>query len=165
MSNKKDFNLIPYVYGRLYAEQYYDKVGYGVLFEKSDKVYSWKGIFYWLKKEGYLVNYEVGNVDYDTSVVCFKFNRTKLTYEGYIRAVEKGLKKNELVVTPMSEFVQQLDTEKDRDKLVDGFEAQYKKPVEYIAPTDRCLKELNKKIMEELAKGENPNGDEEKKAA
>ena len=52
-------------------------------------------------------------------------------------------------------------------KAYDEFEAQYKKPVEYIAAADRCLKELNEKIMESLRKAtpDSSNNDEEQKAA
>lgn len=39
-------------------------------------------------------------------------------------------------------------------KAYDEFEAQYKKPVEYITAADRCLKELNEKIMESLRKAD-----------
>ena len=167
MSKSKDFNLVPYVYGRLYAEQYYDKESIGVLYETSKKLYSWVGILYWLQKENYILAYEIKNVDEDTSVVTYKFNRNKTTYEGYIRKVERSLKANDTIITPMSEFIRQVDSEKDRDKLLDGFEAQFKKPVEYIAPTDRCLKELNKKIMDELEQSNNNSNsnDEEQKAA
>ena len=60
-----------------------------------------------------------------------------------------------------------LQDNKDRDKIADGFEAQFKKPVEYLTSADRCLKELNQKIMESLRKAtsESSNNDGEQKAA
>jgi len=66
------------------------------------------------------------------------------------------LKRNELGIVPMSELVEQ--------KAVDDFEAQYKMPVEYIERADRCLADLNKQIMDELAK-QTESEDEEEKAA
>ncbi|GEM_PF-3570935 len=71
-------------------------------------------------------------------------NRQRTMYEYYIKAIERNLKKNELGITPMSELIEQ--------KAFDDFEAQYKMPVEYIQRADRCLADLNKQIMEELAK-------------
>ena len=167
MAKSKDFNVFSYVYGRLFAEQYYEKDGTGCLFETTSKIYSWKGILYWFKKEGYLIDYEIGNVDYNHSVIAYKFNRQQLTFKPYISVIERNLKKNALEITPMGEFVAQLDNDKDRDKIADGFEAQFKKPVEYLESADRCLKELNQKIMESLRKAtsESSNNDGEQKAA
>lgn len=144
MAKSKEFNLFSYVYGRLYAEQYFKKEPIGYLFETSKKIYSWEGILYWLKKEGHLIEYHIGNVDFNTSVITYKFNRQNLTNKYYLQAIEKNLKKNSLQIEPMGDLINK--------KAYDEFEAQYKKPVEYIAAADRCLKELNQKISEELEK-------------
>lgn len=156
---KKEFNLFSYVYGRLYAEQYFEKDGIGYLFETSKKIYSWEGILYWLKKEGHIFDYHIGNVDFNTSVITYKFNRQHLTNKFYLQAIEKNLKKNSLSIEPMGDLIDK--------KAYDEFEAQYKKPVEYITAADRCLKELNEKIMESLRKAtpDSSNNDEEQKAA
>lgn len=159
MQKSKKFNLFSYVYGRLFAEQYFEKDGIGHLFETSKKVYSWEGILYWLKKEGHLFDYHIGNVDFNMSVITYKFNRQNLTNMFYIQAIERNLKKNSLAVEPMGDLIDK--------KAYDEFEAQYKKPVEYIAAADRCLKELNQKIMESLRKAtpDSSNNDGEQKAA
>ena len=159
MEKTKKFNLIQYVYGRLFAEQFTGKDGIGCLFEESHKVYDWKGILYWLKKEGYIFDYQIGNVDYNHSVIVFKFNRQRVTYEYYIKGIERRLKQNSLAIEPIGDLI-------DR-KAYDEFEAQYNKPVEYIEAADRCLKELNEKLTEELTKAasKSSNNDEEQMAA
>ncbi len=160
MAKSKEFNLFSYVYGRLYAEQYFDKEGIGYLFESSNKIYSWIGILYWLKKENYLIEFNIGNADYNTSVITYRFNRQHLTNEYYLKAIERNLKKNaSLDIEPMGDLIQK--------KAYDEFAAQYNKPVEYIEAADRCLKELNQKISEELEKATSKKSDdgEEKKAA
>ena len=114
---------------------------------------------YWLKKEGHLFDYHIGNVDFNMSVITYKFNRQNLTNMFYIQAIERNLKKNSLAVEPMGDLIEK--------KAYDEFEAQYKKPVEYIVAADRCLKELNQKIMESLRKAtpDSSNNDGEQKAA
>ena len=57
----------------------------------------------------------------------------------------------------MSELVEQ--------KAIDDFEAQYKMPVEYIERADRCLADLNKQIMEELANNTTSTLEDERVAA
>lgn len=140
----KKFNLPQYVYGRLFAEQCLTGKAEGLLIEETKKVYSWLGILYWLKKEGYIFGFAIRNVDETKSVIAYKFNRQKTMYEYYIKAIERNLRKNDTILTPMSELIEQ--------KAIDDFEAQYKMPVEYIERADRCLADLNKQIMEELAK-------------
>ena len=140
----KKFNLLQYVYGRLFAEQCLTGKDEGLLIDESSKIYSWQGILYWLKKEGYILGFAIRNVDETKSVIAYKFNRQRTMYEYYIKAIERNLKRNELGITPMSELIEQ--------KAFDDFEAQYKMPVEYIERADRCLADLNKQIMEELAK-------------
>ncbi|MBR1775952.1 hypothetical protein IJ750_02620 [bacterium] len=159
MENTKKFNPFRYVYGRLYAAQFIGKDGIGFVFEESQKVYSWQGILYWFKKEGYIFDYQIGNVNYDTSVIAFKFNRQRITFEYYIKGVERSLKKNSLAIEPMGDLIER--------KAYDEFESQYNKPVEYIEAADRCLSELNKMLMKELieATSKSSNNDEEQKAA
>ena len=146
MANSREFNLFSYVYGRLFAEQYFGKDGTGCLFETSQKIYSWQGVLYWFKKEGYLLEYQIGNADYNHSVIAYKFNRQKTTFERYIKAIERSLKKNSLEIEPMGDLIEK--------RAYNEFEAQYKKPVEYLDVADRCLKELNEKIMEQLRKAD-----------
>ena len=143
MSETKKFNLVKYVYGRLFAEQFLGGNAEGCLFEETSKIYSWKGILHWLKKEGYIFDFVISNVDEKKSVVAYKFNRQRTMYDWYLQAIERNLKKNSLGIVPMGELIEQ--------KAYDEFEAQYNMPVEYIQRADRCLAELNKKIMEELA--------------
>ena len=146
MSETKKFNLVKYVYGRLFAEQFLGGNAQGCLFEETSKIYSWKGILYWLKKEGYIFDFVIANVDEKKSVVTYKFNRQRTMYEYYLQAIERNLKKSDLGITPMGELIEQ--------KAFDDFEAQYKMPVEYIQVADRCLAELNRKIVEELEKSQ-----------
>ena len=140
----KKFNLLQYVYGRLFAEQFAGKNAEGLLIEDTSKIYSWQGILYWLKKEGYIFGFNISNLNEKKSVLAFKFNRQKTMYEYYIKAIERNLLKNSINIIPMGELIEQ--------KNYDDFEAQYKMPVEYIDRADRCLAELNKKIEEELEK-------------
>lgn len=153
----KKFNLLQYVYGRLFAEQCLTGKAEGLLIEETSKIYSWQGILYWLKKEGYILGFAIRNVDETKSVIAYKFNRQRTMYEYYIKAIERNLRKNELGITPMSELVEQ--------KAIDDFEAQYKMPVEYIERADRCLADLNKQIMEELANNTTSTLEDERVAA
>ena len=156
-SKTKKFNLLQYVYGRLFAEQCLTGKAEGLLIEETSKIYSWQGILYWLKKEGYIFGFAIRNVDETKSVIAYKFNRQRTMYEYYIKAIERNLKRNELGIVPMSELIEQ--------KAVDDFEAQYKMPVEYIERADRCLADLNKQIMDELAKQQTESENTEEKAA
>ena len=153
----KKFNLLQYVYGRLFAEQCLTGKAEGLLIEETSKIYSWQGILYWLKKEGYILGFAIRNVDETKSVIAYKFNRQRTMYEYYIKAIERNLRKNELGITPMSDLVEQ--------KAIDDFEAQYKMPVEYIERADRCLADLNKQIMEELANNTTSTLEDERVAA
>ena len=146
MSETKKFNLVNYVYGRLYSEQFLGKDSQGFLFEESKKIYSWVGILFWLKKERYIIDFEISNVDEKKSVIAYKFNRQNTMNEWYLKAIERKLKKNSLEIIPMGELIEQ--------KSYDEFEAQYKMPVEYIDVADRCLQELNKRIAEDLQKAQ-----------
>lgn len=143
-SNKKKFNLLQYVYGRLFAEQCLTQKAEGLLIDKTTKIYSWQGILYWLKKEGYIFGFAIRNVDETNSVIAYKFNRQQTMYEYYTKGIERNLQKNQLNITPMRELIEQ--------KAFDDFEAQYKLPVEYIARIDRCVADLNQQITEELEK-------------
>lgn len=149
MAKQKEFNLVKYVYGRLFAEQFLGESSEGCLFEETSKIYSWKGILHWLKKEGYILDFVISNVDEKKSVVAFRFNRQRTMYDYYLKAIERNLKKSSLSVVPMSELIEK--------KECDDFDAQYNMPVEYISVADRCLAELNKKIIEELSKQNNDN--------
>ena len=140
----KKFNLLQYVYGRLFAEQFLGKNAEGLLIEDTSKIYSWQGILYWMKKEGYIFGFNISNLSEKKSVLAFKFNRQKTMYDYYIKAIERNLNKNSINIIPMGELIEQ--------KAYDDFEAQYNMPVEYIERADRCLADLNKQIMEELAK-------------
>lgn len=143
-TKNKKFNLLQYVYGRLFAEQCLTQKAEGLLIDETSKIYSWQGILYWLKKEDYILGFAIRNVDETKSVIAYKFNRQKTMYEYYTKVIERNLRKNDLGITPMSELIEQ--------KAIDDFEAQYKMPVEYIQKADRCLAELNKQILEELEK-------------
>lgn len=146
MAKEKKFNLLRYVYGRLYAGQYYGGNAVGFVFEETDKIYSWKGILHWLKKETNIFDFVIKNVDDKHSIIVYKFNRQKLMYEYYIKGIENNLKKLSLSIEPMCDLIEK--------KAYDDFEAQYQKPVEYIQVADRCLYELNQKIMQELQNGD-----------
>ena len=141
----KKFNLLKYVYGRLFAEQFLGKNAEGLLIEDTSKIYSWQGILYWMKKEGY-----------KKSVLAFKFNRQKTMYDYYIKAIERNLNKNSINIIPMGELIEQ--------KAYDDFEAQYNMPVEYIERADRCLADLNKQIAEEFEKQRKEQKEETKAA-
>lgn len=157
MAKSKEFNPFPYIMGRLFEEQYYEKDGIGYLFESTRKIYSWIAVLYWFKKENYIIEFSIKNVDDDNSVIVYKFNRQKQDskFEYVIKKAEHKLKRYALSIEPMGDLIEA--------KAYDEFEAQYKMPVEYIEAADRCLKELNKKLSEELEKASNDG--EEKKAA
>jgi len=140
----KKFNLFQYVYGRLYAEQYFRKNAEGLIIEDTSKIYSWKGILHWLKKEGYIIGFKIANLNETKSVLVYKFNRQQLTCQRYVKGIERNLKRNSINIIPMGELIEQ--------KAYDEFTAQYKMPVEYLDRADRCLADLNKQILEELAK-------------
>ena len=140
----KQFNLFTYVYGRLYQEQYFRKNAEGLIIEDTSKIYSWKGILCWLKKEGYIFGFKIANLNEQKSVLVYKFNRQQLTCQRYVKGIERNLKRNSINIIPMGELIEQ--------KKYDEFEAQYKMPVEYIERADRCLADLNKQILEELEK-------------
>ena len=97
-----------------------------MIIEDTSKIYSWKGILCWLKKEGYIFGFKIANLNEQKSVLVYKFNRQQLTCQRYVKGIEQ--------------------------KKYDEFEAQYKMPVEYIERADRCLADLNKQILEELEK-------------
>ena len=160
MTNSKDFNLFSYVFTKLYEEQFYEKDGIGFVFGKSKDVYSWFGILFWLKKEQYIWEFNIINVNDDTSVVAYKFNRQKQESKfDYIeQRITRKLGRYSLSIEPMGTLIEK--------KAYDEFEAQYNLPVEYIEKADRCLAELNKKIAEELAKATvSKKDDNGKKAA
>ncbi len=146
MSESKKFNLVKYIYGRLFAEQFLNGNAYGCILEETSKIYSWKGVLYWLKKEGYIFDFSIANVNSEKSVLVYKFNRQRTMYDYYLKAIERSLKKNGLEIVPMGELT-------DNKELSD-FEAHFNLPVEYIEVADRCLAELNKKITDELKKSQ-----------
>ena len=92
----KKFNLLQYVYGRLFAEQFLGKNAEGLLIEDTSKIYSWQGILYWMKKEGYIFGFNISNLSEKKSVLAFKFNRQKTMYDYYIKAIERNLNKNSI---------------------------------------------------------------------
>ena len=152
----KKFNLLKYVYGRLFAEQFLGKNAEGLLIEDTSKIYSWQGILYWMKKEGYIFGFNISNLSEKKSVLAFKFNRQKTMYDYYIKAFERNLNKNSINIIPMGELIEQ--------KAYDDFEAQYNMPVEYIERADRCLADLNKQIAEEFEKQRKEQKEETKAA-
>lgn len=144
MSKAKKFNLLMYVYGRLFAQQALCNNCIGIIQESSAKIYSWVNILKWLQKEGYILEYTAKHSGKGECTLTYRFNRQKRLYEGYIRKIERNLKINSLAIEPTGDLVE--------EKNYDDFEAQYKKPVEYIKKEDRCVAELNQQIVEELEK-------------
>ncbi len=152
----KKFNLLQYVYGRLFAEQFLGKNAEGLLIEDTSKIYSWQGVLYWMKKEGFIFGFNISNLSEKKSVLAFKFNRQKTMYDCYIKAIKRKLNKNSINIIPMGELIEQKD--------YDDFEAQYNMPVEYIERADRCLADLNKQIAEEFEKQRKEQKEETKAA-
>ena len=139
---KKPFNLLKFVYAKLFSQQCLCLNAQSCIFEQTSKIYSWTSVLCWLKKQGYVYDFKIKNVDEDKSVLAYKFNRQKLMYEPYLKAIERNLKKDSLAIEPMGDLIEK--------KAVDDFTAQFKYPVEYIDVADRCLKELNEDIRKEI---------------
>ena len=110
---KKPFNLLKFVYAKLFSQQCLCLNAQSCIFEQTSKIYSWTSVLCWLKKQGYVYDFKIKNVDEDKSVLAYKFNRQKLMYEPYLKAIERNLKKDSLAIEPMGDLIEK--------KAVDDF--------------------------------------------
>lgn len=150
--NEKKFNLVKYVYGRIYAE--YVANGKPQSFSIEDiKSRSWTGIMYWLKKNNHIADFKYGETLADGfKVTISQFNNDNLMYDYYLKAIERNVVKNQLGVTGKE------IAEANKPNTPDGeFETHVKdeakaKRVERVAREDSTTAELNKQIAKELVK-------------
>jgi hypothetical protein len=147
MSEKqKKFNLVSYVYGELYKQQYFSADCKGKVIAETWKIYSWRNVLNWLQKNKHISNFEIKNYDSDKSVLTYTFDRNNLTYPYYLKWIEKTYLINSTMIEPMGTIVD--------EKKVDELASPDKPFVEYVERADSTTAELNKQITKELVESQ-----------
>lgn len=137
MAKKHEFNLLKYVYGRLYAGTFEGSS----IKEERKRLYSWIGSLKWLQEKGYIKNYRIIYVDKTYSTLTYEFNHKEKIYEYYLNGILRSLKVNALYKCTGEELhhdLPYLPIKKEIEKpseFEQEFRNQCKKPVEYIG---RC---------------------------
>ena len=137
--NQKKFNLVRYVYGRVYAA--YLESGACRTYTLEDiNTRRWAGIFYWLKKNGYIEDLKFGTTLQDGFKVTFTgFNEKDIIYPYYLKAI-----KNRAMVDKTTLVARENSPEEECP-----FEGSIVIK-ERIENDDRATLELNRKITKEL---------------
>lgn len=153
-NTQKKFNLVKYVYGRVYAE--YVASGKSQTFTLEDiKTRDWKGILFWLKKNGNIGDFKYGETLKDGfKVTISRFNDKELMYDYYLKAIERNVIKNQLGVTSKE------IAEANKSDIQDGdFENHVKdeskkRNIEKVSREDSTTSELNRELTKELAQAQ-----------
>ena len=137
--NQKKFNLVRYVYGRIYSA--YVESGECKTYTLEDvKTRSWVGILYWLKKNNHIEDFKFGTTLQDGFKVTFTgFNEKDIIYPYYLKAI-----KNRAMVDTKTVVA--------RDKSPEE-ECPFEGRIvirERIENDDRTTLELNREITKEL---------------
>lgn len=128
------FNILKYVYGRLYAGTYANN---NILEERS-KIFGWVKSLKWLRDNGYIYSYRVIYVDKKYSRITFIFNHSNLIYKSYLNGIDKNLKYHQLQLVPTSEFIDKKEIDEfEQERLM-----QYKDNVEYITKEDKVQRKV-----------------------
>lgn len=137
MTNTYKFNLLKYVYGRLYAGTF----ECNCIKEERRKIYSWLKPLNWLKRENYISFYKVEVIDNKYSKITYWFNHNKLMYEYYLKAIARTCEQS---IIPTSENIVQ----RNMSDFEIEYESQFVKPTEKVSSEDhvRC-KLTNEEIM------------------
>lgn len=128
---KTEFNLVKYIYGRLYAGTF---EGSTVVLE-SKKVYSWINVLIWLKKNSYILSYRIIRQG-DKAKIYYVFNHQNKMYEYYLKGIERNINIYSLNKIPTGEII--------GNKKVDDFEQErldkFQRPIERLDKEDhvRC---------------------------
>ena len=86
--NKKKFNLVRYVYGRIYAA-YLESVASRTYTLEDINTRRWAGIFCWLKKNNHIEDFKFGTTLQDGFKVTFTgFNEKDIIYPYYLKAIK-----------------------------------------------------------------------------
>lgn len=133
MATNNKFNLLKYVYGRLYAGTFESNC----VKEERRKIYSWIKPINWLKKEGYISYYKVEKVDEKYSIITYGFNHNKLMYEYYLKAIARNIQQ---CFVPTGEAIYQKKIDSFEQERLDKFE----KAVEYIDKDDRIRRTMTR---------------------
>ena len=137
--NQKKFNLVRYVYGRVYAA--YLESGACRTYTLEDvNTRRWAGIFYWLKKNKHIEDFKFGTTLQDGFKVTFTgFNEKDIIYPYYLKAI-----KNRAMVD--TKTVVARDKSPEEECPFDGRIVIR----ERIENSDRTTLELNREITKEL---------------
>ena len=143
--NKKKFNLVRYVYGRIYAA--YLESGACRTYTLEDiNTRRWAGIFCWLKKNNHIEDFKFGTTLQDGFKVTFTgFNEKDIIYPYYLKAI-----KNRAMVD--TKTVVARDKSSEEECPFDGHivEIREQQNRERIENSDRTTLELNREITKEL---------------
>lgn len=124
MANDYKFNLLKYVYGRLYAGTF----EFNSVKEKRSKIYTWFGVLKWLQEENYISDYKVKPIDKEYSVITYTFNKNKLMYEYYLKGIERSISQ---YIIPTGERFE--NTKPDKvNEWEEEYRNQFKALVEYV---------------------------------
>lgn len=158
-NTQKKFNLVKYVYGRVYAE--YVASGKSDVFYIEDiKTRSWTGVLMWLKKNNHIKDFEFGKTLKDGFEVKFtKFNEENLMYDYYLKAIEKSTKlkmasyQDGITGKEIAEIASEGNPKPDSfDEHVRDVKESTN--VERVSREDSTTTELNKEITKELVQAQ-----------
>lgn len=133
MTDKK-FNLLKYVYGRLYAGTYTNNT----FIEESKKVYSWYNCIKWLNKEGYVFKCVVKDIGDGKCRITYVFNHQNKIYENYLKAIDKNMSYHQLSLVPTGEIVEKKNISEFEQERLDKFSNK----VIYITKEDRVPRKV-----------------------
>lgn len=128
MTQTKTFNLLKYVYGKLYEGTWNNNS----VVAENWKVNSWIGILSWLKKNNYIYNYSIQKIDNTHKIIKYAFNNENTMYKPYLRAIKYNCE----VLHPTTCYnIANLPTGIDAE-----FENSFKRSVEYINKKERIYR-------------------------
>ena len=143
--NQKKFNLVKYVYGRIYSA--YVESGECKTYTLEDvKTRSWVGILCWLKKNNHIEDFKFGKTLKDGFKVTFTgFNEKDMMYPYYLKAI-----KNRVMMDTKTVIAR--DKSSEEECPFDGHivEVREQQNRERIENSDRTTLELNREITKEL---------------
>lgn len=147
-STQQKFNLVKYVYGRIYAA--YIEQGRPQVWTLEDiKTRNWVGVLCWLKKTNHIADFKFGQTLQDGFKVTFsRFNENDLMYGYYLKAIERNIVKNRLDVTGQEIAELNQKQQDDFDKHIE--EVRNQTNVERVSREDSTTAELNKQVQDDL---------------
>ena len=135
------FNMVKYVYGRLYAGTF---EGNKTLVT-AKKFHSWVNVLDWLQKNNYIYSYKVKVLTNKNREINYIFNKNQIMYERYLNAIKKSCDQSFI---PGGEY-----TENNAQNLGQPeFEDQFSDPIERISYDDRVRRTLTTEEMQPLQK-------------